>query len=247
MLQYRIAEGCGPTGRIIERLVGPVNRDAVVCWGAPYQGNLPSLNRNCSRFNKLQQLQQLQRSEILTVPVFETLPQGAENYPLMGRNLRHHGGLDIALIMQPGDAQLYRSDYYTRYIPRDTEFRTWVYRRRHLGTYEKVLRYPERNRRRQRLGANFRNGFAFTLVPGETVPEGLRDIASRAVEALGLDFGAVDVLRGLDQRLYVLEVNTAPGVEGEDRFAIRALAEKIQRWSNLNFPRRNGDRDAVGS
>jgi glutathione synthase/RimK-type ligase-like ATP-grasp enzyme len=124
-------------------------------------------------------------------------------------------------------------------VPQQTEFRTWVYRRRHLGTYEKVLAHPERYRR---IGSNFRNGFAFQLVPGERVDEGLREISSRAVDALGLDFGAVDILRGCDGRHYVLECNTAPGVEGEDRFAIRMLAQKIQRWASLDFPRRNGDR-----
>jgi hypothetical protein len=225
----------------LQELVGNLRGDGVVCWGTGYSGELPALNRQASRYNKLEQLRVLRDADILTVPFFErnALPTRPEDYPLLGRQLRHHGGRDIVQIMQPADAALVHADFYTRYVPRQTEFRTWVYRRRHLGTYEKVLAHPERYRR---IGANFRNGFAFRLVPSEAVPEELRDIGSRVIDALGLDFGAVDILRGIDGRHYVLENNTAPGTEGEDRFALRGLAQKIQRWSQLGMPRRNGDR-----
>lgn len=241
MIQFRVADGCGPTGRTLEGLVGPIRGDGVVCWGQGYNGPLPVLNRNCGRYNKLEQLRVLRDAGILTVPFFEhgQLPTAAGDYPLLGRQFRHHGGRDINLIMQPADATLARADFYTRYVPRQTEFRTWVYRRRHLGTYEKVLAHPERYRR---IGANFRNGFAFRLVPAEQVTEEIRDISSRVVEALGLDFGAVDILRGLDGRHYVLELNSAPGAEGPDRFAVQNLADKVRRWASLGFPRRNGDR-----
>lgn len=241
MLDFQIAPGCGPTGRTLRDLVGPVRGRGVVCWGTGYAGELPSLNRNASRYNKLEQLRVLRDAGVLTVPFFEraNLPQEAENYPLLGRQFHHHGGRDINLILQPGDARFCAADFYTRYIPRQTEYRTWVYRRRHLGTYEKVLAHPERY---QRIGANFRNGFAFRLVPGEAVPEQLKNVSSEVVQALGLDFGAVDILRGVDGRYYILELNSAPGVEGEDRFAIRGLAQKIQRWAQLGMPRRNGDR-----
>jgi hypothetical protein len=243
VLRWNIADGCGPTGRTLQELVGNVRGEAVVCWGMGYQGELPSLNRQASRYNKLEQLRVLRDAGILTVPFFERtqLPTAAENYPLLGRQFRHHGGRDINLIMQPADAQFAQADFYTRYVPRQTEFRTWVYRRRHLATYEKVLAHPERYRR---IGANFRNGFAFRLVPGERVPEDLREISGRVVDALGLDFGAVDILRGVDGRHYVLELNTAPGVEDEARFGIQQLAAKIQRWAQLGFVRRNGDRNA---
>lgn len=239
MLDFRIADGCGPTGRTLRDLVGVVRGNGVVCWGMGYGGELPALNRHASRYDKLEQLRVLRDAGVLTVPFFERLPEGAENYPLLGRRLRHHGGRDIQLIMQPGDAAHCGADFYTRYIPRQTEYRTWVYRRRHLGTYEKVLAHPERY---NRIGANFRNGFAFNLVPGEGVADEIRNLGSATVTALGLDFGAVDILRGMDGRYYVLEANTAPGAESEDRFGIRNLASKIRRWADLGFPRRNGDR-----
>ena len=46
-------------------------------------------------------------------------------------------------------------------------------------------------------------------------PTGLRDISRDAVTALGLEFGAVDIIyNDKSKKLFVLEVNTAPGIEG---------------------------------
>jgi len=64
------------------------------------------------------------------------------------------------------------------------------------------------------------NGYRFIL-NGVAMPAGLEDLAVRTVRALGLDFGAVDIINdrssadeeaGLPPRLKVLEVNTAPGL-----------------------------------
>lgn len=41
-----------------------------------------------------------------------------------------------------------------------------------------------------------------------------RDLAKRAVELLGLDFAAVDLILGQDGKWYFLEANTGPGLEG---------------------------------
>lgn len=47
-------------------------------------------------------------------------------------------------------------------------------------------------------------------------PKELRSIALAAIEALGLDFGAVDIIwNEKENKCYCLEVNTAPGLEGQ--------------------------------
>ena len=43
--------------------------------------------------------------------------------------------------------------------------------------------------------------------------DSVKKLAIKAVETLGLDFGAVDVLF-YNEKPYILEVNTAPGIEG---------------------------------
>ena len=54
------------------------------------------------------------------------------------------------------------------------------------------------------------------------IPDMLCPIAIQAVELLGLDFGAVDIgHRLIDNKFFVFEVNTAPGLEGStlDKYA----------------------------
>lgn len=237
MLNFRIAEGFSPTGTLLRKLVGSghVAQAGVVCWGRGYTGAEPTLNARAGQANKLQQLQKFKDAGILTPQFWTKVPSEPSDFPVLGRTLHHHGGKDIALLMQPGDATWAHSDYFMRYVPRETEYRVWVYRRRHLGTYEKRQIAASK-----RIGANHRNGFSFQLLTSEAVPEALRDTSARAVDVLGLDFGAVDVLKGVDGKLYVLEVNSAPGVEGEGRQVIQALAAKIKKWEALKFPKRSG-------
>lgn len=251
MLTFKIAPGCEKAGGLLRTLctvsagtVGGAHgtKTGVVCWGAGYHGTEPTLNARAGAANKLQQLQKFKDAGILVPPFWEKLPSEAQDFPVLGRALKHHGGTDIKLILEPEMAQIFgSSDFYTRYIPRRTEYRSWVYRRRHLATYEKRLVRPEDAIRRNRVGANHRNGYAFMLMNSDLVPEGIRDIASKCVDVLGLDFGAVDILKGTDDRLYVLELNTAPGAESADRAGLKTLAAKIQKWRQLGMPRRNGD------
>ena len=60
-------------------------------------------------------------------------------------------------------------------------------------------------------------------------PDPVRDtIAVNAVKALGLDFGAVDIIYNeKENQYYVLEVNTAPGLEGT------TLIKYAERFSKL--------------
>lgn len=245
MLTYRIATGCEKAGTLLRQLAPGAHGTGtgVVCWGLGYNGTEPSLNARCGAANKLQQLQKFKNAGIPTPPFWEQLPTAAEDFPVLGRNLQHKAGKDIKLIMEPEMVKLFaHSDFYTKYIPRTTEYRSWVYRRRHLATYEKRLVRPEEARRRHTVGANHRNGYAFLLMNSTLVPEGLRELAAKSVEVLGLDFGAVDILKGVDGKLYVLEINTAPGAESADRAGLKTLALKIARWEQLKFPRRNGDK-----
>ena len=61
---------------------------------------------------------------------------------------------------------------------------------------------------------NHDNGFIFQIEDFD-LPEDCEKQAIAAVEALDLDFGAVDVVyNGKEQKAYVLEVNSAPGLSG---------------------------------
>lgn len=266
MIEFRVARGCRPTGRLLAQLLREkgirlapegMRGNAVVSYGVRYTGILPCLNANAGARNKLEELQTFHASGVKAPQVYRfngfrmVNGRGQEvierdlQFPLFGRQTLHREGKDIMPALQMEDIKLRMAagaSFFTGYIPRETEYRVWIYRKRHGATYEKVMRYPEKYKY---FGCSYRNGFAFELCsdrPGSTrpIPRDAVAVASDAVASLGLDFGAVDVLKGKDGGYYALEVNTAPGVEGA-RQSINFLADKIANWARLGYPRRNGD------
>ena len=75
---------------------------------------------------------------------------------------------------------------------------------------------------------NHKNGWIFAR-SDVTLPDDAKDMAVSAVEALGLDFGAVDMVITPQEACRVLEINTAPGLEGTtlERYknAVKAYVE----------------------
>lgn len=129
-------------------------------------------------------------------------------YPALGRSENHTRGEDINLILQWRDAYLTSgNDYFVEYIPTDLEYRMHVVNGEVVKVHEKRLRSEESNHPFIR---NSETGWIF-VEPREEPPSD--QLAIDAVGSLGLDFGAVDVLRGEDGEEYVLEVNTAPSLD----------------------------------
>lgn len=121
------------------------------------------------------------------------------------------GGRGIVIAEQASD--LVQCKLYTRYIPKKDEYRVHI-----LGG--KVI---DLQRKAKRLDANevdwkvrnHDNGFVFVR---ENVkpPKSVLAVAQKCMEVSGLDFGAVDVVYNEQNgRAYVLEINTAPGLEGQ--------------------------------
>jgi hypothetical protein len=116
----------------------------------------------------------------------------------------------IGLTVHPrGSNALPNAPLYTKYIKKKEEYRVHV-----IGD----TTYTQRKLRRNdavgdRQVRNTANGYVFSgrfEPPADVVAQ-----AKAAVRALGLDFGAVDVVWNAHyQQAYVLEVNTAPGIEG---------------------------------
>ncbi len=71
---------------------------------------------------------------------------------------------------------------------------------------------PERDQVNWKI-RSYANGFLFSRY-GIYPSEARDQLAVKAVAALGLDFGAVDLIEDKG-KFYVLEVNTAPGIEDE--------------------------------
>jgi RimK-like ATP-grasp domain len=240
MIEYRIAPAGRTTGLLLQELVGPNPVNAVVCYGSPYSGPLPALNGNSGRLNKLEQALRLTEglgAQAIRSYSFEQALHVEVHGPMLGRKLVHTQGKDIVPILERWQLEATRGicDFYTPYVPSVGEYRTWVYRNRHLGTYKKVLAHPEQFKR---LGRNYRNGFVFERVENDDVPQAVKQLSRQAVRALDLDFGAVDLL-DTASGLLVLEVNSAPGVADSRRAVINSLAHRVQRWAANGCPGRS--------
>ena len=139
----------------------------------------------------------------------------------VGRRNNHVGGNDL---LRPPTTP----DYYVQKEAITQEYRVHSFKGKSIRAGQKV----------QRPGMtahpwirSFDGGWMISYDGFESTGP-MRELAARAVSALGLDFGAVDIAQLLDNRLIVLEVNRAPGSEGGTS---NAYASAINRWMNGEF------------
>lgn len=171
--------------------------------------------------NKLTALTALQRGGV-RIPEFTTDINVAQRWVNEGgtvmerHDLRANSGVGIRIVNQDDDnveSHLTRAPLYTKFVPKTAEFRVHVFQGR-------VIDYCEKKKvTTDRRPENFNRYVCSTEVGWVFVRNGIReiqsvkDVAVRALQVLGLDFGAVDVIFYGDVP-YVLEVNTAPGLMG---------------------------------
>lgn len=159
-------------------------------------------------------------SDIVNIPEFTTSKSQAEAWHEEGSIVINRGSLN-----GQGGAGIYMSDQegildgmplYVKYIPKRNEYRVHVFAGEVLSIQRKALsRGINRNENTFRV-RNHANGFIFARNEDHTPPPQVGEQALLAMEAInGLTFGAVDVIwnehRG---KAYILEINTAPGLEG---------------------------------
>jgi len=108
--------------------------------------------------------------------------------------------------------ELVDAPLYVKAVKKDKEYRVHVFN-------GKVIDYQQKKRKLNYDGPstsgirNHGNGWVYARDDVD-LPDMARDASIRAVAALKLDFGAVDVATSLDGNIYVFEVNTAPGLHG---------------------------------
>jgi len=142
------------------------------------------------------------------------IPEGA--YPVVCRTiLNGHSGAGIVIADGPDD--VVDAPLYVKYVKKQKEFRIHVGKNSD-GIFS-VISEQQKVRKHGTEPLDWRvrshaNGFIFQR-QGITVPAVVRTAAVRALEATGLDFAAIDVIYTSSEKAYVLEANTAPGLEGQ--------------------------------
>lgn len=112
---------------------------------------------------------------------------------------------------------------YTKYIKKKEEYRIHVFQGDAFFVQRKARKLDVPKENVNWKVRNLAGGFIFAHKDVE-VDDIARREAVAAVAALALDFGAVDIIHGTDGKFYVLEVNTACGLEGE------TLAKYVQKF-----------------
>lgn len=170
--------------------------------------------------NKLRAFQAFQQHGVST-PEWTTSRDIAQQWATEGSIvvcrtiLNGHSGRGIILASGASLTGLPAAPLYVKYKKKKKEFRVHVFKGSVLDITEK-RRVRRENRPENYDGyiRNHANGWVFCR-DNVVVPDDLAPAAIAAVRACGLDFGAVDVIwNERENRCYVLEVNTAPGLEG---------------------------------
>lgn len=198
-------------------------RKANLCWG--YSGDVGIFDQerfiNHPHFiqraaDKLQTFGALHEKGVSHVPYTASKEEAqawlAQGSTVFARTTGGQGGAGI-VIVGPNDP-LPDRPLYTQYVKKKKEFRVHVVGGSVIDVQQKRKRrelvdlLPERNT----FIRNLANGWVFCH-EDVVEPSGLRELGVAAVSAVGLDFGAVDIIWNERQnQCYVLEVNTAPGL-----------------------------------
>lgn len=214
--------------------IRPEAGSVIINWGAllPELDDMKVLNHIDSWDDKLQELRLL-RAKGIAVPdhndgngyVWQRLVDAG----FLPRHADHTGGIDLLNVTR-------NPDYWVRKMEFTNEYRIHSFDGKSIRAGIKVVRegFALTTEGAWRPNANLAHPWIKSWDGGwrisyknfrSTVP--MRNLAHKAVGALKLTFGAVDMAETVDGKLFVLEVNRAPGVEGT---TIEAYADTINKW-----------------
>lgn len=127
--------------------------------------------------------------------------------------LRSSSGKGIVIAKTPLD--LVKAPLYTRRVRKTDEYRVHVFNNVVIDVAHKRLRNGLANEaNRNAFVRNIDNGWIHAH-ENVNCPQEAKDLAVKAVAALGLHFGAVDIGVTKSGLPFVFEVNTAPGLENK--------------------------------
>ena len=201
------------------------DKDVVINWGSsvcPVYDNMLNLPSSVKRAsNKISTFETLSKQGVATVPFFytkeeaEQFMQGGNGRIVYCRKLvTATQGAGIVVAKNPAELELAR--LYTGGLTDKArlEFRVHVFKGKVLHTQQKRRRNGYRdNPNFSDEVRNLAGGWIFGI-KDVAISQATKDTSIAAVKALWLDFGAVDILQTPNGKGWVLEVNTACGLEG---------------------------------
>lgn len=219
----------------------PKRRSLVINYGSsnsPFWWNRVRASLNAPMFcafggNKLIAFRKFKEHN-LSIPEFTSDRRVAEEWFTHGDTvvcrtlLTAHSGRGIVLSRSDLNKPLVNAPLYVKYKKKRNEFRVHVFKGSVIHVAEK--RKMRRERRPEAFDGyirNLHNGWIFAT-NNVVEPADLRPLAIAACNCLGMDFGAVDIIwNERENKCYLLEVNSAPGLEGT---TLAKYANAIYNW-----------------
>lgn len=165
--------------------------------------------------NKVEQFERFRQSQV-SCPQFATSSEEARNLnckTLFARTLINSTNGRGIVEFERSDAVYPRAPLYTEYIPKKAEYRFHVFGGKVIDIQQKKKKREFDDNRNTRI-RNLNNGYIYcrdNVVP----PDGAATLAVNAVNALGYQYGAVDIIYNEKRnQCFVLEVNSRPGLMG---------------------------------
>jgi hypothetical protein len=179
------------------------------------------------RVSNLDQLVVFRDSDIrcpeFTVQLEDARKWAQAGHQVFGRDEKHEQGTDI---VDQGSPKWPRKEYWTKVVPKKREYRIHIFADQHIQRGLKRLDPKALRKRNDDLPIwNTQTGYIYDH-DFEPPDDGV-ELARRAVGALKYLWGAVDLLEDETGRCYVLEVNTAPGM---DETTAQAYADAIKKY-----------------
>jgi glutathione synthase/RimK-type ligase-like ATP-grasp enzyme len=193
-----------------------------VNWGRNRANS--KLNPDISNVTNKRVMRELFAEHGVPMPRLITEPEAYSGYPFIGRSEQHMKGRGLWLIRSHEDVRRAKlgtrkkrpATHFMEYVEAEREYRVHIFKGKSIRISEKG--YTDETKKEYT-----------TRKPGDIKLRRVREAAKLAVEAVSLDFGAVDVLaRGPNNEdVFVLEVNAAPGLGGS---MPRLYADTFRQW-----------------
>jgi len=225
--------------RVRQELISTIRpNDFVINWGNSRVSFNNGLNHGHAvrdAGNKLATFKVLQ-SKGVSIPLFTTVKNDAIKWLEEGKKvvartlLTAHSGRGAEIVTEA--QTLPEAPLYVQYKRKKQEFRVHVFTGKVVDIQEKRRRHGAQDQANYDPYIRSHNkGWVFCRTGLEETPfrSRLADVAIQAVDALGLDFGGADIIyNGHEDKFYVLEINTAPGLEGTTfEIYVNALKEYV--------------------
>lgn len=238
--------------------------DVVICWGGRvtekdswkslnhlnkvpiYFNDVKIVNENRNKVNALKKI----RDGGVRVPNFiigygeclKSINQSSLDdkrdkltFPIIARTRYHQGGSGFELCLCKRDIRRAKNKgvhhHYLQYIPNDKEYRIHVLDGEIIMMSKKKGKEGCDNWKR-----NHDSGWVFSNIPLDNkIPNGVKNEAINAVKAMGLVFGAVDIIVSDYGEPFVIEINTGPGLSesGLDTYS-KAITKYVNKEMKKN-------------